>query len=390
MISRNLRKISLVSVAIIAIVMAVLVLKPKSDVPTSTLTQAYTVNDDFTSSLDANISGKQDWTSVTSAGAFSMGNCCASGMAWSPDGKMLALGFQNTVRLWRIDGKPGITMQGHSDKVTSVAWSPDGQNLASGSLDGTVRLWSSDGKFVKLLTTTVHDHHMGSTPKITSMSWTVNKDSALLATGSNDGTIELWQSDGQLLTAIPGDHMKMGAGNIESLKWSADNKLIAYIFAGEVRIVWANHRQRTTIKLPDATTIAWSPDGQSLITGSDNGVVRTWNVDGKQLNVMQGHSASVTNVSWSPDGKTLAPASADKTVRLWDAKTGKLVNTLTGRTALFRTWSGRPMAKRWPPLRLTATCAFGNNRRITILTIMDCSKGSPLFMSVRAFACHHL
>ena len=70
--------------------------------------------------------------------------------------------------------------------------------------------------------------------------------------------------------------------------------------------------------------MAWSPDGKSLASASNDNTVRLWDfASGRELRRLEGHSSSVRSVAWSPDGKSLASASDDNTVRLWDAETGR-------------------------------------------------------------------
>ena len=75
-------------------------------------------------------------------------------MAFSPDGLTLSSGSgDNSVRVWRVrDGASLLTLQGHSNSVTSVAFSPNGLTLASGSSDNTIRLWRiADGRHLATL-----------------------------------------------------------------------------------------------------------------------------------------------------------------------------------------------------------------------------------------------
>ena len=66
-------------------------------------------------------------------------------MAFSPDGKRLASGSADgTVKVWdALTGQETLTLKGHNGRVASVAFSPDGQRIASGSRDGTVKVWDA-------------------------------------------------------------------------------------------------------------------------------------------------------------------------------------------------------------------------------------------------------
>jgi WD40 repeat protein len=182
----------------------------------------------------------------------------------------------------------------HQDRVTSVAYSPDGKTIASGSWDGTVRLWeTSTGKELHQFT------------------WT----------GSS------------------------GSHRVECVALSADGSRLA-AGGGGVLQVWDLATRMAILtkeRLPSVTAVAFSPDGKTLASagtlpgGEYLGAVLLWDVaTGQELKRLEGHSVRVNCVAFSPDGKTLASGSGiersggDTSVRLWDVVTGKEVRKLEG------------------------------------------------------------
>lgn len=262
-------------------------------------------------------------------------------LAWSPDGKTLATGEAmpgNKVRLWDVaTGKIVETQDRHSRPVTSLAYSGDGAMLVSGSQDGTIQGW--DPGAMQLLSTV--------SPLSEVRAVALKSDEALLAVGGMDRSIRLLSSAWSQVIMLEG-----GSGWVNSLAFSPDGNWLASAISDNCQVeLWnlpaikaalaTNSAQNeiTTVHLmghtSEAISVAFSPDSQKLVSGSQDGTVRVWEVaSGKTLAVLGGPTGDVNGLAFSPDGKTLASGyynheglDAD-VIQLWDTADYKLDSTL--------------------------------------------------------------
>jgi WD40 repeat protein len=131
----------------------------------------------------------QDYTQQWSLPALAkarLGKGSITEIKFSPDGARLAVA--SSIGIWFYDTgtyQETALLTGHTDWVSSVSFSPDGRTLASGSVDGTVRLWAAvTGEQQRVLT--------GHTGSVNSVSF--SPDGRMLASGSSDGTVLLWKT----------------------------------------------------------------------------------------------------------------------------------------------------------------------------------------------------
>jgi WD40 repeat protein len=263
-------------------------------------------------------------------------------VAYSPDGQTLASGSSDkTIKLWNVNtGKLLQTLEGHSNGVKSVAYSPDGQTLASVD-DKTIKLW--DIKTGNLLQNVTNRSFMSF---FTSVAY--SPDGQTVAIGSYDKTIKIWQVVASINKAPiqqnPFKNTKLIKLLIAAILGLIGTQIYGYALYGVFPInpisIIAN--LSSGISLEKTLTghssfvysVAYSPDGQTLASGSRDNTIKLWDVKtGNLLQTLEGHSSFVYSVAYSPDGQTLASGSFDKTIKLWNVNTGKLLQTLTGHSS---------------------------------------------------------
>ena len=143
-------------------------------------------------------------------------------------------------------------------------------------------------------------------------------NSKFFASGSQDGTIVLWNTQtGKSLSNLTG-HTK----SISALAFSADSKTLASGAENEIRL-WAvntGNPMGSFDAVEDIKALAFSPDGKTLASGSEAGLIQVWKSDPDyQIQAtLKGHQDSIGVLMFSPDGNTLASGSYDGTILLWD------------------------------------------------------------------------
>jgi WD40 repeat protein len=303
-----------------------------------------------------------------------------TGMAWSPDGSVLALGSLPSGIIWLYN--PGDLnaeprwLTGNPGGVTQLAFSADGKTLVSIGSDKMIRVWdmetttqraqyqnrnldcvalSSDGTLaavgigrnVSIINTATGEEIAtleGHEKKVNAVAF--SPDAKLIVSAGLDETVRVWDAaSGAQLAQLEGHD-----GAVESIAFNPDGSMFASGGRdGTVRL-WDWNGAAGTIGLARrghekaVERLTFSPDGSMLASASLDNTIRLWNMDSRsQQAILTGHTDRIRGITFSPDGKTLASVSQDQTLRMWDVESGTQVNSvalamgnaLSGATIVF-------------------------------------------------------
>jgi len=229
-------------------------------------------------------------------------------VAFSPDGRTLATGIRGdnpaapgVLKLWDVaTGVQQAAMTGHASGISAVAFSPDGRTVATGGLDNTVRVWDVE---TRALRSTLRGHR----------SWVVET---------------VFSPDGKTLASSAAVDRTLGA------TLDSDEIRLWDVETGQERgVLRFQNLDRT-----DIYALAFSPDGNGLVTGSSHmdrdsgqltGRLTLWDLaTGETELIYRDRVGPILAVAFSPDGKTLASGGFSRIPRLWDVASGDRLHQL--------------------------------------------------------------
>ncbi len=274
-------------------------------------------------------------------------------IVYAPDTNRLAIANSGNISLY--DGKTSEKLTeliGHTAPVLTLTFSANSEILASGGEDKKGRMWDvRTGELMHILggETTAHEGALNT------LAFSGNEE-MFYSASIEDGTIRYWNPlDGgcyrsswrtsdmtKSTTAVAfsryGDFFAKAIEMTMSFKERKFAVLLSETDTGNdfVPDILTKHTQKIT-----ALTI--SPSGEYLATGSSDWTIEVWKVTdrepptpvnlGDPVWTLKGHAGTVTSVAFSPTGRILASGSADQRVRLWDLTTGEHLHTFSNHTS---------------------------------------------------------
>lgn len=236
------------------------------------------------------------------------------------DGRVVTAGEDARVAIW-TPGKPepDAVLAGHAGPIVALAMSPDGATLASASWDRTIRLWPlRDGGAPRVLE--------GHQDNINGVAF--SPDGAVLVSAGYDATLRIWplrEQGSPLVETLPSP--------LNAVSVAPDGEIVAAGADGKIYFVSPRGELRDTIEASPAPVVALalSGDGERIAAASIGGAVaiidRKTRALARRLNWP---GPSVWSVAFFPDGRTLLTGGADGMIRRWNAETGEPIAAAAG------------------------------------------------------------
>lgn len=250
-------------------------------------------------------------------------------VTFSPSGHQMLAAYGSSAFLWDVGDGRMLHRVCHCEdtddltSITSVRFAPDGRNFLTGSLDGTIRLWSAVKGTLRHKVKLGHDY-------VRSAEY--SSDGRLIVSAHNDGhIIVINTTTGSQVLMLPGHHGR-AFGAVFSrdtrhlVTWGDDNAARVWDTGSgkQEHILWHSGFIHSAI---------FSNDGQYVLTASADGKARLWSVKSGELRTTYesrdgqvGHDGAVTSAKFSCDAKQVLTSGSDGTARLWNTLTGTLLN----------------------------------------------------------------
>ncbi len=335
---------------------------------------------------------------------------------FGPGGTFAVIDAEGVVHLFDVAaGKETAVLPDGPRDACSVAFRPDGAALAAAARDGAVCVWDVPGRAVKKR---LYLPHKASDENACVA---FSRDGSLLAAGDEtavkvwDGHSfeERWSADsaGAALTAFAGDgaapdlftaardcgkdgphvvHRWRAAHGADRGAVTAAGKggFALYAVRPDGKAVAATAYSHVVLRMYDPPTgktlwpetghtaavhsLAYSPDGATLASGGDDGLIKTWDLaTGVERLTLEGHTGAVRALAFAPDGKTLASGGSDGAVRLWNLADGKTIHILSGHAGAVEDLAFSPDGK------TLASCGKDHATRLWDATTGE-ARGEPL------------